>query len=245
MNTALKVILLIGVIGYLTFAIIKVQQENTVEDVTCTQLDVEFLDSVEEDFIEVSYIENLLAKHKISPEGQRISQINLGTIEEVLAESPYVIQSNCYYTADGKLCIQVTPRQPVLHVIADDDEYFLDRMGECMPVGKFNPKLCVATGHVTRDFAHKQLTQLGIFIHDNKEWNELIEQIYVDRHNIISIYPKVGNQAIMLGDATNYQDKFSRLALFYQEGLPKVGWNRYKTINLAFDGQIVCTKADK
>ena len=36
------------------------------------------------------------------------------------------------------------------------------------------------------------------------------------------------------------EDKFKRLELFYRYGLKKVGWDKYKTVNLSFKGQIVC-----
>jgi cell division protein FtsQ len=32
------------------------------------------------------------------------------------------------------------------------------------------------------------------------------------------------------------------LMTFYKEGLNKVGWNAYLTINLKYKNQIVCTK---
>ncbi len=40
----------------------------------------------------------------------------------------------------------------------------------------------------------------------------------------------------------NVEMKLSRLRRFYDEALPRMGWDRYKAINLEFENQVVCTK---
>ena len=47
-----------------------------------------------------------------------------------------------------------------------------------------------------------------------------------------------------LGSVEGFQEKLDRLRIFYREGLEQVGWNKYSTISLAYDGQVVCTKAN-
>jgi cell division protein FtsQ len=58
----------------------------------------------------------------------------------------------------------------------------------------------------------------------------------------IELYPRIGKHVIELGSTENFRNKLNRLRIFYQEGLERVGWNKYKTISLAYDDQIVCTK---
>ncbi len=38
------------------------------------------------------------------------------------------------------------------------------------------------------------------------------------------------------------ESKFERLEEFYREALPRVGWDRYKEINIEFDNQVVCKR---
>ena len=47
-----------------------------------------------------------------------------------------------------------------------------------------------------------------------------------------------------MGSLDNFQEKLKRLRTFYREGLERVGWNKYRIISLAYDGQVVCTKAN-
>ena len=44
--------------------------------------------------------------------------------------------------------------------------------------------------------------------------------------------PIMGNQRIILGDIEELDDKIFRLKTFYQEAMSRMGWNKYKTINL-------------
>jgi cell division protein FtsQ len=52
----------------------------------------------------------------------------------------------------------------------------------------------------------------------------------------------VGNHKIILGDCSDLEQKFKKLFAFYKDGLNKIGWNTYKTINLKYKNQVVCTR---
>lgn len=243
MKTAIKIFLLLAVAGYIVFAICKFA--GKAEDRTCEGVAVEILDSIPDGFITDEYVCSVLTKNKISPAGMKISDINLGQIEQLLLKDSHIERASCYYNAAGRLCIKVVPQRPVLHVISQSGEdYYLSSTGQAMPTASFNVELCVATGNITKKFASEKLLELAKFIHDDLFWKEQIEQIYVESPKEVKLYPRVGQHVIELGSTENFLDKFQRLRIFYREGLERVGWNKYKTISLAYDGQVVCTKAN-
>lgn len=243
MKTAIKIILLLCVIGYMIFAVTKLS--HSTEEVTCEAVYITFNDTATSRLITENDIYGILRSHKIYAEGKPLSETNLAKIETLMLASPYIDKVHCYYTGTGRLCIQVTPQHPILHVMAQNGEdYYLDSKGVVMPVDTINANLCVATGKISREFARKKLIPIAQFIYEDDFWSKQIEQINVTSEYLIEMYPRVGNHTIVLGDASNIQNKLQRLMLFYRKGLPQVGWNKYKTINLAFDGQIVCTKND-
>ena len=41
------------------------------------------------------------------------------------------------------------------------------------------------------------------------------------------------------------EEKFSKLKVFYKEAIPYEGWEKYKSISLKYDKQIVCAKRDE
>ncbi|MBO7471276.1 MAG: cell division protein FtsQ [Bacteroidaceae bacterium] len=243
MKTAIKIFLLLAVVGYLVVAIWKFSGQA--EDRTCEGVRVEIIDSIPDGFITGEYVRSILTRNKLSPEGMKISDINLEKIEQLMLEESHIERASCYYDAAGKLCIKVVPQQPILHVISQKGEdYYLSSTGLSMPTASFNVDLCVATGNITKKFASEHLLELARYIHDDLFWSEQIEQIYVVSPEEIRLYPRVGQHIIELGNSDNFQEKLNRLRIFYREGLERVGWNKYQMISLAYDGQVVCTKAN-
>ncbi len=242
MKTAFKIFLLLAIVGYLVVAVWKFASQA--EDRICEGVNVEILDSIADGFITESFIRSLLTRNNISPEGMRISEINLEQIEELMLGESHIESANCFYNAAGVLCIKVVPQRPVLHVISQNgDDYYLSSTGLTMPTACFNVNLCVATGRISKQFASERLLEMALFIHDNLFWREQIEQIHVLSPERIVLYPRVGQHVIELGSINGFQEKLDRLRIFYRKGLERVGWNKYSTISLAYDGQIVCTKA--
>lgn len=241
MKTVFKILLLLGIVAYLGFAIIKFAHPT--EEVTCEAVDILINDSLHENFVTVDDIRHILTEKKVYVEGKKLSDIDLPQIEAYLQESPYIGNVMCYYTGSGTLLIQVKPRHPILHVMSQNGEdYYMDQTGASMPTADFNLNLCVATGNISKPFARKQLVPLAKFIHEDPFWNQQAEQIHVVSENNIEICPRTGSHLIVLGPASGFQDKLQRMRLFYENGLPRIGWNKYKTINLTFDNQVVCTK---
>ena len=243
MKTAIKIFLLLAVVGYLVVAIWK--GGGQAEDRTCEGIRVEIIDSIPDGFITDEYVRSILTRNKISPEGMKISEVSLEQIEQLMLEESHIERASCYYDAAGRLCIKVVPQQPILHVISQKGEdYYLSSTGLSMSTGTFNVDLCVATGNITKKFAAEHLLEFARYIHDDLFWSEQIEQIHVVSPEEIELYPRVGQHVIELGSVNGFQEKLSRLRTFYREGLERVGWNKYKKISLAYDGQVVCTKAD-
>ena len=245
MKTAFKIFMLLAVVGYLIFAVCRFGEHA--ENRTCEGICVEIIDSIPipEGFVTEAYIRSVLTRNKISPEGMKIRDINLEQIEQLMYEESHIERAICFFNTSGMLCIQVVPQHPVLHVISQKGEdYYLASNGLTMSTGSFNVDLCVATGNVTKKFASEQLLDLAVFILDDLFWREQIEQIHVVSPDQIELYPRVGQHVIELGSVDNFQEKLHRLRTFYREGLERVGWNKYRTISLAYDNQVVCTKAN-
>lgn len=245
MKTAFKIFMLLAVVAYLAYAILGLS--DPAEDRICKGVNIEIIDTIQEGFITDDYIRSILTNNKISPEGMKIRDINLEQIEQLMLNESHIERASCFYNAVGKLCIKVVPQQPVLHVISQNGEdYYLSSTGQTMPTASFNVELCVATGNVTKKFASERLLEFALFLRDDLFWREQIEQIHVVSLSPeqIELYPRVGQHVIELGSVDNFQKKLDHLRIFYREGLERVGWNKYRTISLAYDNQVVCTKAN-
>lgn len=244
MKIAFKIFLLLAVVVYIAYAVSRFAGQ--VENRTCEGISIEIIDSIPipEGFVTEAYVRSVLSRNKLSPEGMKLKNIDLGMIENLMLEESHIERATCFFNTAGELCIKVVPQHPVLHVISEKGEdYYLASNGLTMPTASFNVELCVATGKITKDFASNHLLELALFIHDDLFWSEQIEQIHVVSPDQIELYPRVGQHVIDLGSVDKFQEKLQNLRTFYREGLERVGWNKYQTISLAYDNQIVCTKA--
>ena len=221
MKTALKATLLVGIVVYIAWAVAR--YARPAEKQACAGVRVCVQDSAAGCLVSQDYV--------------------LGVLDSLLAADPYVGKVSCHFTSEGVLHVDVVPRKPVLHVIQDNgDEYYMTDGGDVMPANQAGDGLCLATGRVGRDFARERLLPLAVYIYNDEFWNTQVEQVYVSPSGCVELVPRVGNHVVVLGGTDHFRDKLRRLRFFYRYGMPKVGWGKYRTINLSYDGQIVCTK---
>jgi cell division protein FtsQ len=176
--------------------------------------------------------------------GQELQSIDFGKIERTLKHNPYVRNAEVYGNMHGALMVQVEQKKPILRIINKSGvSYYLSDYGDSIPLSsKFTPRVLVAYGNI--DAAdNASLKKLSDFIDADNFWNAAVEQVFVDDKKNFELYTKLGNQNVILGKVDDeLAEKFNKLKILYTEGLPNVGWNKYKTIDLKFKKQVVCTK---
>lgn len=239
----LLTVIILGLGAYFVAAISLLNKPSDNE--VCTAVSLTVNDSIRAGFINTKEVEQILKANKLYPINQRIAEINTRKIEETLKKNPFISDAQCFRSATGKICIEVSQRLPILRILSNDGENcYLDAHGHKMTSAGsiYSVHLPVVTGHVTADFARKNLLALGQYIQDDEFWDNMIEQIHVtDSHNL-EMVPRVGDHIIYLGKPDQLEDKLDRLKIFYEKGLNKIGWNKYSRINMEFSNQIICTK---
>lgn len=241
LNIILKTLLLLGTLAYLVFALVKVSRPT--EEMVCTGVEIQIADSGQICLIDKAGIETYLAKQKISPKGRTLADVDIKGVEAKLSANPYIDTVNVFHTATGKLCIRVRPYHPMLHIMAQDgDEFYIDDNGTIIPASDIATELPIVTGYVTRSFASTHLITMGKYLRDDKYWHEQTQQIDIDKQGRVELIPRFADQHILLGEPKNIADKLTRVRMFYDKAMPKAGWNKYKTINATYKGQIICTK---
>ncbi len=240
-SAIVKYIILLSLVGYLVFVAIKVV--HPVDDILCTGVDVRIAENQENVLISSDDVEKILSTHKIAPEGQPFSKVDIKKIDSLLLSNPRIDSVFSYPNSAGKLCIRLWTAQPILHVIpSNGKEFYLERTGKIIPGSALNTNLCIVTGHVSHKFATDNLVTLGTILNEDPYWKLQAQQINVTPSGEIQLVPRTGDHILILGDATDIPDKLKRIRTFYEKAMPKVGWDTYKTINAEYSGQLVCTK---
>jgi len=234
--------LALGMLAYIFFAIF-VLNPNAGTGV-CKNLEVLVKDSLDRHFINAKEVAVILRNAGLSPIGKNLTEINTEAIEEKLEENKLVKKAECYKTPEGNIKIEISQKIPILRIFSTNGSFYVDSEGGTMPLPTtvFSAYVPVATGHITKEFASKELYEFALFLHKNSFWDAQIEQIYVASNQDIELTPRVGNHQIILGKLENYAENLEKLRIFYDKGLNEIGWNKYSAINLKFKDQVVCTK---
>jgi cell division protein FtsQ len=209
----------------------------------CNAIEVVIEDSIGTHFVQQSDILHILKKGEYDILSKVPNEINLHIIENDIKNHSSIKDCDCYFTSGGKMRIIIEQRHPIARVITKKYDFYIDDVGAEMPPSRFyTAHVPIITGYVTRDMVATDLFKIADLIHNNNFWEAQIEQINVDQHGEYALIPRAGRQVIELGDANNLEVKFKSLEALYLQIFNNNSWNKYKTISLKYDGQVVCTK---
>lgn len=237
----LKYIILLVIVGYLGFVLIKIARPT--KEMECKGVVVDLENGDTDILVSEGDVIALLTKNHIVPKGKKFSEINLDKINEVLDKSPLFDTAYCYRNSASQLIICAKAPIPVMHVLPDDGrEFYLSLNGKAIPPTQKARNLVVASGNITPRWAKENLLELAKEIKQNDYWRLQAQQVYVDRDHKIWLTTRIADHKIKLGDGTLPANKLERIRIFYEKGLPQTGWNKYSIIDASYRGQLVCTK---
>lgn len=173
--------------------------------------------------------------------------------EMVLEKNPYIKRAEIFQDLSGKLKCIITQRQPIVRVINQyQKHYYIDKTGfKFAAQTGTSARVVVVNGNIQegvnpQDTLKTQIGQdiyaIASFVEQEVFWKQFTEQLYVDKNKDIHLIPKVGSFTIVMGNANNLKEKFENLKIFVTTILPKVGWDKYRTINVKYSNQIVTEK---
>jgi len=243
--TVLSLLALV-LIAYVAYAMLFLSQPDGEERCAAVELIVKKGNDASL-FVDEKDIEQMLKNANVYPKGMLMKNVDTEKIEDIIRKNEFIAQVECYKSANGKLCVTVEQRIPVIFVIPDGkDGYFVDAHGNIIPNHNTATNLVVASGNIDEKYASKSLAEFGQFLQTDDFWNNQIEQIYVmkDRKgkHVVELVPRVGDQIIYLGALEDYQKKLGKLKTFYEKAVGTVGWRKYARVNLEYGNQIICTK---
>ena len=240
-----KILSILSVIlfaGYLIYSVAGMSDRH--EDTRlCQGVDLHITDSLNFYLIDESMVLDLLQEHMLDPVGLPLDQIRLDEIESVLLLHPLIGEADCYKTGGDRLRINISSKVPLVRVLNNrGQDFYVDSHGEILLQHSLAVQLPVATGYIDRRFASDELLRLVRAIDASDFWKAQVEQIDVTKDGEIRLVPRVGDHLLILGSAENIESKLERLMNFYEKGLDNIGWNKYRSISVAYENQVVCKK---
>ena len=266
MKLFIKILLITLWVGLAAGSVILMGFANMNHEVkNCTGVDIIVDHSLTEPLLTPADLKTQLTDAFGKFEKKTLGNIDVETIQAFLRNNPYIGSADAHTTIEGRLVIEIAQCRPVVRLITlEGESFYLDVNGKVLPADPKHPvRVVIANGSIEIPVkagnsifskeVKKQLQpgvlqtlanihSLSLQMEADSVLNALVEQVYVKPDGSLQLATKAGSHMIEFGDTTNTQEKLSNLKTFYKFGLSKTGWIKYKTLNLKFKNQVVCTK---
>ena len=94
--------------------------------------------------------------------------------------------------------------------------------------------------HKSPDF--QKIYKMSKLINNDSFLKSQIVQIHINNNGYFELIPRIGNQRILFGSIENMEKKFKKINLFYKNGPQPKDLNKYDTLNVLYENQIICSK---
>ena len=182
-------------------------------------------------------------------EGKAIQSFNLRCMEDALKKDVWIKNAELFFDNNNILQADIEEREPVARIFTKaGNTFYIDSSTMMLPLSqKFSARVPVFTNFpseaIILSAADSNLLSgikmISIEMQADSFLMAMIDQADITSQRTFEMTPKIGNQLIEFGDATDAAAKFEKLKLFYKNIMVKAGWNRYSNINLQYDNQVV------
>lgn len=212
-------------------------------------------------FVTKNDIRSLIVRQGYDTNKTQMELIDANLIERKIADLSSVEEVEVYKNMNGELNALVKQRKPIVRILHQNGQSnYIDDKGKMMPLSdKYSARVIVVNGYINEkntfsvneikanDSLAKasKLDELYDFVmlfNKDEFFTAQFEQIYIEKNGEYTVIPKVGNQKIYFGKPEDMEQKLNNLKSWYLDGINPENLNLYKTINLKYNGQVVCTK---
>lgn len=252
----MKIGIFLSFIGFFVLAsFAKSEQEKRVVQQVIVSIDVTKSDP----FMDEEDVKNLVYSRQDTLEGKPLGDLHLNDIEVLLEKESSVKNAEVYVQHNGDVHLDIQLKKVIARIKPDTTSgFYIDDQGGTMEwLTKYAPRVLTVTGYLSNynSFLKDTLVDKELFTHSklikdvfefadyvNKDsfWKAQIGQVYIRKNGDAILIPLIGREEFVFGELTNFEKKLSKIQRYYQDIAPKMGWNKYKEINVKFEKQIVC-----
>lgn len=231
----IKLIVLLLIVGFL-FAFSNMRNE----DKKVVSTEIKFL-GANTLFITENTVSKLLIQNQQAVTDLHKEIIDLNELETALNSNPMIKKAQVFMSVDGELSAEIEQKQPVARV-STDASYYIDDEGLFMPLStNYSARVPLVTGKVNRENLDT-VFQFAKTVYEDEFLRKHVIGIHQNEDDTIDFKIRKSQVVIHLGDLSKLDKKLNNFKVFYQKAIKDNILNNYKTINLKFDEQVICTK---
>lgn len=192
-------------------------------------------------YITEDAVNKLLIQNYGAVKNRPKEQLVLNTIEEVILSSDMVKNAQVYLTVSGELISKIVQRKPIGRV-EGVSKFYLDDTGKRMPLSNnHSARVPIITGKITGKTLEDAYVILD-YINADDFLRKNVIGIHIQEEGKYQLKFRMENFVVNLGGVDNLNEKFKNFMAFYAKAAKDNSLEKYVTVSLEFNNQVVCTK---
>jgi cell division protein FtsQ len=192
-------------------------------------------------FITTEMVNKLLILSKEKPYFLNKEDIDLRELEFSLESNEMIKSAQVYLTVNSTVMARVEQRVPIARV-QNSEVFYIDDEGLRMPLStQHSARVPMVYGIVEEDDLQR-IYKLALTAYNDSFFKTYLTGIYLNKNKEISLKLRLLDFHILIGNLDKLELKFKNLKAFYQKAKKDNMLDVYKSVNLQFDNQVVCTK---
>ena len=192
-------------------------------------------------FITEEAVNKLLIQNEDSLTTMAKEILDLNGLEAALKSNPMIKTAEVYLTVNGEVRADVKQRTPIARVNTNA-AYYIDEDGAFMPLSENrSARVPLITGQVYKNDLNN-VYLIAKKIRSDEFLRTHVVEIIQHEDKAITLLTRELDLSIHLGHIDRLDAKISNFKAFYQKAKKDGVLADYKTVNLQFENQVVCTK---
>ena len=167
--------------------------------------------------------------------------IDLKEMEFLLESNDMIKSAQVYLTVNGEVRVIVEQKRPIARVDSDD-VFYIDEDGFRMPLSsQHSARVPLAYG-IVDEADLETVYKVALTVYKDSFLKTYVTEIHQNENKEISLKLRLLDFEVLVGTLDNLEIKLQNLKAFYQKAKKDTMLDVYKSVNLQFDNQVVCTK---
>jgi len=193
-------------------------------------------------FVNRETVNKLLIENNKDAQSIGKDKLDLNKLEKVLNSHEMIEKSEVFVSVDGVLKAIVKQKTPIARVFDGDDSFYIDYEGNTMPLStNFTARVPLVSGKINKKNS-EDLAELFRIIHNDAFLKKNIIGVQIMPNGSLIMLNRNFNYQIDFGGDVRVRAKFNNYKAFFQKAVLDSSLYKYKTIDLRFAQQVVCTK---
>jgi len=193
-------------------------------------------------FVDQETVNKLLIENNKDAKSIGKDKLDLNRLEKALNAQEMIEKSDVFVSIDGVLKAVVKQKTPIARVFDGDNSFYIDYEGNAMPLSaNFTARVPLVSGEINKKNS-EELAELFRIIYDDAFLKKNIIGVQIMPNGSLKMLNRNYNYQIDFGGTVRMKAKFNNYKAFFQKAVLDSSLYKYKTIDLRFAQQVVCTK---